>query len=208
VFKDNPRGSASSMSRADQAAQKCLDPKYQSLYKAVKAAYQPNSSNSLSLWASVQAELRRYKMEITNPASTILHESFLRGVKAIDQGKEIPSPSAWLRKTCHNVIKEKSRGKKRSTQLENIDLIPGKDKESEEPEDELCQKYQKVREALCQLSKVDQDILTLKIVEGRQWEAVQKKLILMGHRMYSVEALRQRKSRAFRQLKEYIESQQ
>lgn len=191
-----------SLRRTDQETQKDIAPQYADLYQAVKDAYKKENRDSLSLWMSVQAELRRYNLEKACPTSTVLHASFLRGIRAIDHGKPMPNPSAWIRLTCRNIIREKNRSKKKEAQLEAIDSLPEQMNEAAAGDDAFRLKHRKVKRNFQRLTPLDQAILTLKVIDGLRWSAVQIRLIDMGYKPYSLEALRKRKSRALQQLRE------
>jgi DNA-directed RNA polymerase specialized sigma24 family protein len=192
-----------SIRRTDKEVQKNLDPKYQPLYSAIRAAFTPNDKDSRSLWMSVQAELNRYGLGQSDTASAVLHAALLRGKQTIDKGKTIPNPSAWLRLTCRYIIKEKQRGSQRETQLESSDSIA-----SQLPEDTLedpnNDKHAALKKELQLLSNIDQEILMLKVVHELNWEEVQTRLVDMGYQQYSLPALRQRKSRVVLQLRQNL----
>lgn len=190
-----------SLRKTDEENQKALHPQYASLYQAIEEASQKGNCDSVSLLVSVQAELRRYNLEQFCPASTVLNTSFLRGIQAIDRGKQIPNPSAWIRLTCRHIIKEKSREKQKELRLETTEWLAEEVDEGTEVDSDQCDRHQKIRQAFQQLSQLDRDILTLKTVEALRWNIIQLRLMEMGYQKYSLPALRKRKSRALKELK-------
>lgn len=196
------RAKTRSIQGADRAVQQALTPEHEALHHAIKAIYAPEDPDTLSLLVSVTAELRRYKLDRAYTAADVINEAFVRAIAAINKGKSIPAPIAWLRLACRYIIKEKSRGKKREAQMETIERIADPLIEPEWPLGEgLSDQHQQVRAHFQKLSRLNQDILILKIVEELRWEAVQERLVAMGHRHYSLGALRQKKRRALQQLR-------
>lgn len=201
--KERPKPTVQSLRKADENNQTASDPRYAALYQAMSEAVKKENRESLTLLVSVQAELRRYDLEQAYSASTILHESFLRGIEAIDKGKPIPYPSAWLRLACRHIIKEKSRRKQRERQLDNTEWLPNEDNSTVETEGAPCENHQKVRQDFQRLKPLDRAVLRLSIVEGLRWSTIQIRLIDMGYKKHSLPALRKRKSRALKLLKAY-----
>lgn len=194
-----------SLKRSDQEAKNKRNPAHAPMYEAIAKATEVENANSVSLLVSVQAELRRYALDQNYDASTIIHEAFLRSLKAIDDGKAIPYPSAWLRLTCRYIIREENRSRQAETQLDNIELLPD-NSEDEDEESEVSHaalKFPNFDQAFRELSRLDQEILTLKIVKDLRWKNVQTTLISMGFGNHTLTALRQKKRRALLMLKKY-----
>lgn len=192
-----------SIRRTDKEVQSSLDPRYQALYMAIRMAFQSDNANSLSLWMSVQAELNRYGFARSENASAVLHAALLRGKKAIDNGKIIPNPSAWLRLTCRYIIKEKKRGSQREAQLDSVESIAAQPSE-DIAENAYSGQYPALAKELQRLSDDDRELLTLKVVHELSWEEIQIRLVDMGYPKYSLAALRKRKSRAVQRLRQNL----
>ncbi len=200
------RNKTRSLRGTDRAAQASLTPEHEAFYQAIMTIYEPKNQDMISLMVSVAAELRRYDLGRSCTTASVINEAVVRGIAAINKGKSIPVPIAWIRLTCRYIIKEESREKRRrrvqEAQTEIIERIPDSWTEPEWlSDDELSPKHQQIQQSFQQLSRLDQDILTLNIVEGLQWKIVQDRLVAMGYQQCSLGALRQRKHRAIQQLK-------
>jgi DNA-directed RNA polymerase specialized sigma24 family protein len=82
---------------------------YAELNRAISAVLKKNDDNVLSLYLLIASQLKQYNLQDSYNAAFILNECYVRGVRAIDQGKSISSPIAWLRLTSRNVIRELGR---------------------------------------------------------------------------------------------------
>ena len=179
------------------------NPKYSVLYDAVEQTLQAKASDSQGLWISLQRSLAQYNLSSSYTPEFILNEALLRGIKAIDSGRDISSPIPWIRKTCRFVIQELSRQQRKERQVESVGTLSSPSNHEEgSSESAVFLKHGKVRQMLSQLPQIDQDILMLKVVQELRWADVQEKLVEMGHGEHSTAALSQRKRRALLRLRQ------
>ncbi len=206
MLNHSKRSTTCSIRRTDKEVQKGLDPKYQGLYAAINEASSSKNAANPSLWVSVQAELNRYGLGQAETASAVLHAALIRGKRAIDQGRPMPNPSAWLRLTCRYIIKEKKRASQKEPQLEFVDAIAAHSSDDSTVEVSNSNSHPALKKALQSLSQLDQEILTLKVVHELRWEEVQTRLVEMAYPHYSLAALRKHKSRAVLKLRKKLSS--
>jgi DNA-directed RNA polymerase specialized sigma24 family protein len=199
------RKTTHSLKRTDQLSKHLRNPQYAALNTAMEEISRKGNKDTLNFLVSVEAEIQRFGLSQRFSASTILHESYIRGITAIDSGKTIPKPFAWLRLTCRYIIKEKNRHQGRSTQFDLVESLLFDDNDSEfsdEEEDDGIQS--KVKHALKQLPPLEQTIIELKVIQKRQWREVPQMLQQMKMGTYSVDALKKRKERAFKRMRQFI----
>ncbi|NEO57498.1 MAG: sigma-70 family RNA polymerase sigma factor [Okeania sp. SIO3B5] len=68
-----------------------------------------NNRESDSLFVYIWMRLKQYKLNKFYQQNDILNEVYLRGIKALEEGKTINSLSGWIRGTAYNYIRELSR---------------------------------------------------------------------------------------------------
>lgn len=163
-----------------------------------------NSRQTLSLWVSVSATLKRYNLQRMYDSKFILNESYIRGIRAIENGTTIKSHIAWLRQTSHNIVKELSRQrKKQRRQINTVEEISEEAEEDEERETIRQLEHKRMQAAFSQLEPIEREILSLKVVNGYRWNRIKLILADKGYGNIKEPTLRKRKARALKKLQEY-----
>lgn len=162
-----------------------------------------NSSSGRLLYAFVRRNLYRFHLNGDFCEAAILNEALIRAVTATRRGIVIQELSAWLRRAAYNIIREKSRDRKR---LVSLDSEPERVEQvvcqAEEIEDDLSF----IQAAFGLLEPRDQRILMLKIVQGLSWQEIHNILSIEGQPDCSIPALRKQKERALIRLRKKFHS--
>ena len=166
-----------------------------------------NRHESNSLWISVRRKLSQFNLSNSFTEAQILSEAYYRGINAIDEGKEIANPIAWMRLTCYNYISELSRAQKKNLQIDNHDEIIAPEREEDEEEEEGLlnrkkRKHKVVNKAFQNLPHLDQKIIKLKVIDGISFKEIRSQLKEQGEADFTEQALRKRKQRAIKRLRE------
>ena len=194
-----------SLKRTDLLSRHRRDPRYDTLNVVMAAISQKGNQSTLNFWVSVEAEIRRFGLARSLSAATVLNESYMRCVKAIDRGRVIHNYSAWLRLTCRYIVKEKKRHQQRDVQFDLLESILFDDDDSEASSQTHgdCDKTQ-LKRGWKQLTPLDQTIIELNVIQGLSWQKVQQSLQENGLGTFSLPALRKRKQRALERLKQFL----
>lgn len=162
----------------------------------------PESSSGRLLYVFVSRELRRFHLDSNYREAFILNEAYIRAIQRIATGEVIRIPSAWLRSTAFNIIRELSREHQnavsKSTPLEEDS--PEAQQPTASPED-LEDDFATLRIAFQMLAPRDQRLLNLKVVEEHSWREIREILKLEWGKDYTEAALRKRKERALIRLR-------
>ena len=198
-----------SLKRSDQLSRDLRKPDHAALSAAVSEISQKGNQDTIGFWVSIQSELMRYGLERSFKVADILHEAYERGIKAINDGKKIPSPFAWLRLTCRNIIKEKQRYCVRNSQFDDDDELLYLDAGANDlapSEAEIKQARLRAKRAFELLPPLEREIIDLQLFQKKSWQDVQRALIKTGWGEYSLPALRKRKERAVKQMKKHFQN--
>jgi RNA polymerase sigma factor (sigma-70 family) len=154
------------------------------------------SAEGRMLYVFVSQCLRQYKLHGEYDTTFILSEVYIRGLKALNSGSKISNFSAWSRSTAYKIVREISHQRQREHSNQRLaELEDSEYSEKGISEDSVSQQISMMRQAFQKLTEEDQELLTLKIVEGLSWSEISKQLGL------SSSVLRQRKSRVLRELR-------
>lgn len=170
---------------------------------AIEDALDYANPEAKSLFAFIQRCLKQYNLATFYEASEILQEAYIRGIKAIQFGKDISSPFAWLRATAYNIVREHRREINRydqfgaeQTQELNIDSPT---------EQVLYRELQSLmKEALKELDDQELKLINLRYIEDLSWFEVRKALEADGEGSVSEVVLRKRNSRILSKLRSKI----
>lgn len=162
------------------------------------------SSSGRLLFVFVRTRLRQFHLEKSYQEAFILNEVYIRAREKIQQGEVIRLPSAWIRQTAYNCIRELSREQRRSVEFQE-DYLQEPTFKPLEPEG-LTQDLAIMGKALDGLESLDRTLLELKVVEGLSWKEIRALLFKDGYGDYSEDALRKRKERALRNLRNIYHS--
>jgi DNA-directed RNA polymerase specialized sigma24 family protein len=163
------------------------------------------ASQQSTLMAFTRRLLIQFHLDQLYSENDVLNEVYLRGVKQIESGTEIKLPSAWIKRTAFNVIRELSRTQKRYESAE-LDQLPALEQPSALTLD--FPDESDVRQLLASfktLSKSDQEILQLRLINNLSWQEVSQRLEARTGTLQDIQSLRKRGERALRRLrKEYL----
>lgn len=153
--------------------------------------------------------LHKYDLADCFQWSHIYNQAYLRAMVILDQGKEIPNPIGWMRITEYNIVREASRKKTRSDSIEYIDDFHQRsDVESKDFEHEKRHKIYKTRlieltkKVFSELTDLEKKILLLHSAEKLSFAQIRNQLIHDGYGEYTEAALRKRKSRTVKRIKD------
>jgi DNA-directed RNA polymerase specialized sigma24 family protein len=157
-----------------------------------------------SLLAFINRNIKQYNLNCD--ADVIVSEAYLRGLKFLDSGQEIRNPTAWLRKTAHNVIRELSREQLKEQPMESELISERLASKSDLIPDEIDDAALTVmRLSFQQLRLSERQILTLRFLYNLSWKDVVEEARTRGESMTS-EVARQRGKRALKHLKKIFET--
>jgi DNA-directed RNA polymerase specialized sigma24 family protein len=152
------------------------------------------------IYAFVRRQLQRYHLNGIYSENDIIHEMYIRWVKALSCGTEIRNLQPWIRGCCLNIVRELSRKHRQTYNLEDCELIPDIQPSALDIA-ELKEEISLLQAQFQNLKAIDQIILDLKIVKGYSWEKVRNILEKQGHGSFEVVSLRKRKERAMKTLR-------
>lgn len=164
----------------------------------------PGSSSAHSMFSFIQRNLYQFNLSRRFTVTTILNEAYVRGVKQIEKGEYIEKPIPWVRSTSYNIIREYSREGNKICQLEqdiesptNCSLLDFRD---------INENLEKVLLAFEKLDEEEKEILRLKIVEKLTWKEIIQVLERKDMTYKNEAALRKRKERALKHLRQIYHS--
>ncbi|NEO68330.1 sigma-70 family RNA polymerase sigma factor [Moorena sp. SIO3H5] len=160
-----------------------------------------NQREKSGLFAFIEFRLKQFNLEHKFDIFDIFIESYIRGVSKIESGQHIENPSAWLRTTCLNVIREhfakKGKHWKKEREFSSIEYQIS----ANDTSDYLSDQY--VKEILSDIrqlvSPLDFDIFVLRVMEELSWIEIEERLNLASNA-----ALRKRYQRMRKVLRDYF----
>jgi DNA-directed RNA polymerase specialized sigma24 family protein len=158
----------------------------------------PNGSSGRLMYAFIRRTLQQFHLQSNYREACILNEAYLRGLRQIRRGQLIHNAPAWLRSTSYNIIRELKRDQQKAVSLQDqmLEMQPAP-VASDDLEDDLAT----LRLAFQLLSKSDQKLLNLKIVDGYSWGEIRAILDQQGYGDHDEAKLRKRKERALIRLR-------
>ncbi|MBV6621382.1 MAG: sigma-70 family RNA polymerase sigma factor [Rivularia sp. (in: Bacteria)] len=165
----------------------------------------PGSSSAHSMLGFILRSLAQFNLSRSFTVTEILIEAYVRGVKQIEKGEYIENPIPWIRSTSYNIIREYSRQRNRICQLEEERIEPPTDCSLLDFKD-VNEDLERVLLAFEKLDEEEKEILKLKIIEKLKWKEIIQVLEERGIRCKNEAALRKRKERALKHLREIYHS--
>lgn len=168
----------------------------------VRSILQVGSSDSYSLFSFIRRIITQFHLQGVVDVADIVNESYLRGIKLVGNGKRIHRPLAWLRSTSYNIVRELSRewDARRQVSPDFIEEVIVQDSPMTEIE---CEEHLKlVWDAFEKLSRQDQEILRLRMIENLSWQEVGDYLANKGETNTHGNTLRSQGHRATKHLRE------
>ncbi|NER06205.1 MAG: sigma-70 family RNA polymerase sigma factor, partial [Okeania sp. SIO3C4] len=134
----------------------------------------------------------------------ILNEVYLRGIKALEEGKTINSLSGWIRGTAYNYIRELSR-KESKYVTKSLDWLQDSQQDGtlQDRVEKANNKVELLNEALKKLTLEEQRLLNYKEIQGLSWQEIAS---LEEYQGITPSALRKRKERIIKKLREFCHS--
>jgi RNA polymerase sigma factor (sigma-70 family) len=175
-------------------------PAVQQFNEAIYVLLKANTAHSRSLLAYIRRTLWQYNLDKRFSATDIFIEAYVRGVQYLlsSTEKTIKKPSAWMRITVLNVIREKSREGKKSVpltwEIESRTFDP-------EPEVDAGNEgsFLAVIQAFNNLNHDERKIIQLRYFENMKWDEVREKI---GDANLTTATVRKRGQRALGRLRE------
>ena len=181
----------------------------------IAAILNPADSRAYSFKAFLKNRIRQFHLTDHLEPNEVINESYRRAIAAVEAGKEVQHWQAWLKSTCFNIIRERSRaGKKcsaidpQSMVLANLQACDAINVFSSQENDsaQLVEgQIAILHEALKELTKEDANavrLLKLKLIDGLSWECIRAHLLATtNEELPNLAALRQRAARAKRKLR-------
>ncbi|MGD1928761.1 MAG: RNA polymerase sigma factor [Leptolyngbyaceae cyanobacterium] len=173
--------------------------------EALEEILGPDNPTAYSVFTAMERMVRQFNLDVE--AHGLLFDAYLCGKKALQQGKVIRNPKAWLKGTAFNLAREKHR-KRRKTCAYAPNLMDAMfADEGDSPMDYaiLDEELRAVVRAVCRLQIEHPDVFHLihqKVVEGLSWREIQERYVQeSGRDDINEAALRQRFSRGRRYLR-------
>lgn len=161
--------------------------------------------DALSVFPFIKGKLKQFHLVNFN-VYDIINEVYIRGVKLIESGQPIRKPSAWIRVTALNVIREISRNqtKWKLVDYSSVEYAVASEeaKNSLVSEDAINEYLKSLQMSVQELEPKDRQILELWKVKGLSWKEVAENLDLNGEEVPSLPTLRKRGERALERLRQ------
>lgn len=171
-----------------------------------------NNPHTYSVISFIHRSLIQFHLGSQFEAHEILNEAYVRGREFIETGGIIRNPHSWLKSTCFNIIREKSRKQKREPLIdpELVELIPcfraiG---DSVVSQDDIHNNWKALLSSLDVLGRTEPEtarLLRLR-AQGLSWKEIQQQLVQENGEAPSESTLRQKASRAKKTLRKIYHS--
>ena len=165
---------------------------------AVESILAIRNSDGYSFLSFVKRTLFQFRLQAMHDVLDIVVEAYLRGVRLIESGTDIKNPTAWLRRTVYNIIREYSRAERRDRR--DIALIESKAMAQRLRGDE-DEQLKAVWNAFHKISSEDQDILVIRYFDRKSWQEIHQELQTTCDEQVDIGTLRVRGSRAMKRLR-------
>jgi RNA polymerase sigma factor (sigma-70 family) len=160
---------------------------------------QPGNPAAVSMGAFLRRTLLVFRLSSFHSEMEVLSEVYIRAYRLIhEEFAEIRNPSAWIRKTAHNVIREWSRKGRRCDSLQQ-DVVDEQE-DNQEQRLMLDADVTILDKAWLSLTEEERRLLTLKITDNLSWREITGIYATEG-KPITESALRQQKARALKHLR-------
>jgi len=174
------------------------------LNEAMEQILNQDNPYAYSTLAMVRHHLWQFGLHSIEPAE-ILTEAYLRALKAIDQGMQIQNYKGWIKGTAFNIVRERFRqGLKELPTDPQADCLDRVSEPEPDCDDQRDRNFTILREAFEKLRATEPDVAELvdwRIIGNLSWADIDQRLRERDGESPSVEALRQRATRAKRKLR-------
>jgi RNA polymerase sigma factor (sigma-70 family) len=172
----------------------------------IRSVLYSESTDRYSLFAFMRRSLVQFHLQGMYEVSDVFNQAYLRGISFIESGNKIDRPTAWLRTTAYNIIRELSRDRvnkqKFSSYSDEVQVATLEEHENCLTEDELDFHLKLIWEAFDQLSDQEREVLRLRMFENMSWQEIGEHLARLKGNTKSQEALRLQGWRAIKRLRE------
>ncbi|MEB3292394.1 MAG: hypothetical protein VKJ24_04475 [Synechococcales bacterium] len=154
-------------------------------------------SDAYSMILAIRRMIHQFKLQSRLHPYEVLNIAYLRAIAAIAAKKTILDYRAWLKGTAFNIVRERARqlGKETLTDPYLTDqLLPTP--EDLETADEQVEQVFKAFEQLCAENREVAELLYWRLIEKLSWAKIHDRLQKRDGVAPSLEALRQKASRA------------
>ncbi|MBD2078445.1 sigma-70 family RNA polymerase sigma factor [Leptolyngbya sp. FACHB-17] len=164
-----------------------------------------DSPHAYSIITMVRHYIQQFKLDSHVEPADILHEAYLRGLRATDQGTRITSCRPWIKGTARYIVLERSRQRRRELptdpQAAVLDTLSESGDRCEESRNHNFTIFLKVLERYRSENPRVAELMDWRFLEKLSWSAIRKRLLERDGEAPSEEALRQRATRAKRELR-------
>ncbi|MBW4440688.1 MAG: sigma-70 family RNA polymerase sigma factor [Plectolyngbya sp. WJT66-NPBG17] len=165
-----------------------------------------DSPHAYSMIPTVRRYIYRFNLKSRVEPAEILIEAYLRALRATHEEIKIENPKAWLRSTAYNIVRERSRKEKKEFPTDPQALVldsacePGNHCEANCDRNLaiLWQAFKQLRAAEPEIA----ELIDLQILQQMSWSEIQQHFRNQGRKTPTIEALRQRVSRAKKKLRQ------
>ncbi|MEO0985861.1 MAG: sigma-70 family RNA polymerase sigma factor [Cyanobacteria bacterium J06639_14] len=175
------------------------------LDQAIEEILGKENPAAYSIFTAAERMVRQFNLDVE--AYGLLFDAYLCGKKALQQGKEIRHPQAWLRGTAYNIAREKSRKLKRihSYSPDIIDALFSDERDSPTEKAILEEEMAVAIKAMQTLREEKPHIFELihqRVIEEKSWQEIQLSYAVTHQgETISETTLRQRYSRGRKYLR-------
>jgi DNA-directed RNA polymerase specialized sigma24 family protein len=139
--------------------------------------------NKSRLLSVIQSRINQYGLRSCDiTPESVLSDCYLRAIAAIEKGKKIINPEAWMITTARNIIRETTRKKsleqREVLHLEKLDLEDINYKNGEYTEEDL-ENIEDIEAEIQKLDPLDRKIFLLRL-EGKSFIAIADQLVRDG----------------------------
>jgi RNA polymerase sigma factor (sigma-70 family) len=166
--------------------------------EAINELFSSQDPRNISTLKFIHSRIKQFNLNCD--INSVVSECYLRGIRLIQKGEKIHNPLAWIRATSYNIIRERSR-KKRKVIVNSLVIENCLADTSTEDVAISCQaELSLLKKAIAKLSPEDQAILEMRWIKELSWNEVAQIISLEGKQL-GVDALRKRGQRAFTRLR-------
>ncbi|MGF1536892.1 MAG: hypothetical protein ACFB4J_10475 [Elainellaceae cyanobacterium] len=165
-----------------------------------------NSAHPYSFISMVQRFINQYNLTDTTEPHEIIHIAYERTVIA-EKKQTIRNYKAWLRSTCLNIIREKSRKRQKELLMDpqSYDFETQTAEPDSEPSPQLTQEQRiylllKALEKLVEMKPSIAQLMKFRLLDGYEWVDIQRMLAEEGE-VCKLATLRKRAERGKRMLR-------
>jgi DNA-directed RNA polymerase specialized sigma24 family protein len=171
-----------------------------------------NNPHAYSTISFIHRSLMQFNLASQFEAHEIFNEAYVRGREFIQTGGIIRNHHSWLKSTCFNIIREKSRKQRREPLIdpELVELIPclRAIEDSVVSQEDIHNNWKALLSSLDALGRTDPETARLMRLraKGLSWKEIQQQLVQENGEAASESTLRQKASRAKKTLRKIYHS--